>query len=124
MTLRCSYNCIIVGDFAAQALIASILSRAFPEDPIVGEEDASDLRKPSGAELKERIVSLANEALTSELVLGDNKDWGIGPGAQKTDAELLDAIDRGNFEGSSVGRMSLAYPQMCCCLPLRRYVDN
>ncbi|KAF9039144.1 hypothetical protein BJ165DRAFT_1416518 [Panaeolus papilionaceus] len=96
---------VTVGDFAAQALIASILSRAFPEDPIVGEEDASDLRKPSGAELKERIVSLANEALTSELVLGDNKDWGIGPGAEKTDAELLDAIDRGNFEGSSVGRM-------------------
>ncbi|PPR07661.1 hypothetical protein CVT24_003829 [Panaeolus cyanescens] len=96
---------VTVGDYAAQALISSILSRAFPEDPIVGEEDASDLRKPSGKELKDRIVSLANEALTSELALGDNKDWGIGPGSEQTDAELLDAIDRGNYEGSSIGRM-------------------
>ncbi|CAA7266902.1 unnamed protein product [Cyclocybe aegerita] len=96
---------VTVGDFAAQAVIASILTHAFPGDPIVGEEDASDLRLPEGKEMKDRIVSLANEALTEELALGDNVNWGIGPGAKKTDEELLDAIDRGRYEGGGVGRM-------------------
>jgi len=95
-----------VGDFAAQAVISSILHHTFPGDPIVGEEDAADLRKPSGKEMKDRIIALANEALTAELGLGDNQSWGIGPGQEKTDDELLDAIDRGNHEGGSVGRES------------------
>lgn len=93
-----------MGDFAAQAVISSILHHAFPADPIVGEEDASDLREESGKEMKDRIVGLANEAITADLGLGDNKNWGIGPGQAKSDAELLDAIDRGNYEGGRTGR--------------------
>lgn len=54
--------------------------------------------------MKDRIVELANEALTYELGLGDNCSWEIGPGQQKSDAELLDAIDRGNYEGGRIGR--------------------
>jgi 3'(2'), 5'-bisphosphate nucleotidase len=100
-----------VGDFAAQAVISSILLRAFPNDAIVGEEDASDLRAESGKEMKDRIVGLANEALTHELELGDNDSWGIGPGEQKSDAQLLEAIDRGNYEGGKVGRKSVI---VCC----------
>ncbi|KAF8876779.1 hypothetical protein CPB84DRAFT_1795596 [Gymnopilus junonius] len=96
---------VTVGDFAAQAVISSMLKHAFPEDPIVGEEDAAELRIESGKEMKDRIVALANEALTEELGLGDNQNWGIGPGQEKTDAEILDAIDRGNYEGGSSGRM-------------------
>ncbi|KAF5319388.1 hypothetical protein D9619_008522 [Psilocybe cf. subviscida] len=96
---------VTVGDFAAQAVISSILQRAFPEDPIVGEEDASDLRVESGREIKERIVDLANEALTLDLAIGDSETWGIGPGQQKSAEEILDAIDRGNFEGGNTGRM-------------------
>jgi 3'(2'), 5'-bisphosphate nucleotidase len=96
---------VTVGDFATQALISSILYRAFPDDPIVGEEDASDLRAESGKAMRNRIVELANEALTSELELGDNRSWGIGPGEHKSDVQLLDAIDRGNFEGGRIGRM-------------------
>ena len=94
----------LVGDFATQALISSILYRAFPDDPIVGEEDSSDLRAESGKEMKDRIVKLANEALTYELELGDNRSWGIGPGEQQSDSRLLDAIDRGNYEGGRTGR--------------------
>ena len=58
-------------------------------------------------------MELANEALTSELELGDNGSWGIGPGEQKSDAQLLDAIDRGNFEGGRIGRkmLSAAYTE-------------
>ncbi|KAF8962865.1 hypothetical protein BDZ97DRAFT_1702081 [Flammula alnicola] len=96
---------VTVGDFAAQAVISSILHRAFPADPIVGEEDASDLRVESGKGMKDRIIELANEALTAELGLGDSRVWGIGPGEARTEAELLDAIDRGNYDGGNVGRM-------------------
>ncbi|TFK38550.1 hypothetical protein BDQ12DRAFT_683822 [Crucibulum laeve] len=94
-----------VGDYAAQAVISSILHRAFPEDPIVGEEDAADLRAESGTGMRERIIELANEALVGELGLDDNVEWGMGPGQEKTTEELLDAIDRGNYPGGPSGRM-------------------
>lgn len=84
-----------------------MLHRAFPEDPIVGEEDAAELRVESGAVLRDRIVSLANEALTSDLSTGDNAEWGIGPGQAKSAEELLDAIDRGNHEGGRTGSQSV-----------------
>lgn len=54
--------------------------------------------------MKDRIVELANEALTYELEPGDNRSWGIGPGEQQSDARLLDAIDRGKYEGGRIGR--------------------
>lgn len=81
-----------------------MLHRAFPGDLIVGEENAADLRVDSGIELRDRIVELANEALTAELGLGDVLEWGIGPGQEQTTEELLDAIDRGNHTGGRSGR--------------------
>jgi 3'(2'), 5'-bisphosphate nucleotidase len=54
--------------------------------------------------LKDRIIELANEALTAELGLGDSTTWGIGPGQEKSAEELLDAIDRGNHPGGREGR--------------------
>jgi len=98
-----------VGDYATQALISAILSRAFPDDPIVGEEDTKDLRKESAADLRNRIVSLTTKALSAELGIGENVEWGIGPGHTRTSTELLDAIDRGNYYGGSTGRLSI-YP--------------
>jgi hypothetical protein len=74
--------------------------------------------------MKDRIVELANEALTHELELGDNRIWGIGPGEQQSDAQLLNAIDRGKHEGGRIGR------KISFCLLLQpklmisyRYVD-
>ncbi|KAJ7361184.1 hypothetical protein DFH08DRAFT_921308 [Mycena albidolilacea] len=96
---------VTVGDYAAQALISSMLKNAFPADPIVGEEDAADLRAEEGKVLRDRIVELANEALVAPLVEGDKPEWGIGPGQAKSAAELLDAIDRGNYDGGRTGRM-------------------
>ncbi|KAI5836594.1 carbohydrate phosphatase, partial [Schizophyllum commune H4-8] len=55
--------------------------------------------------LKDRIVELANEALTADLALGDKEQWGIGPGKARTPDQLLDAIDRGNYDGGRTGRM-------------------
>ncbi|KAJ2932406.1 hypothetical protein H1R20_g4720, partial [Candolleomyces eurysporus] len=96
---------VTVGDFAAQALISTILQNAFPNDPIVGEEDASDLRVESGKAMRDRIISLANDALTAPLAAGDDPLWGVGPGRDQSADQLLDAIDRGNHTGGSQGRM-------------------
>ncbi|TFK62622.1 3(2),5-bisphosphate nucleotidase HAL2 [Pluteus cervinus] len=96
---------VTVGDYAAQAVISSMLHRAFPADPIIGEEDAAELRAESGKELRERIVQLANEALIADLELGDVEDWGIGPRQEHSTESLLDAIDKGNYEGGRDGRM-------------------
>lgn len=78
---------VTVADYGAQALVLSTIAQAFPEDPAVGEEDSSDLRKEENAELFSRVVEYV----------------------QKVDASLdkeavLDAIDRGNHEGGSSGR--------------------
>ena len=98
----------LVADYSAQAVINTILSHAFPSDPIIGEEDSTDLRtstSPSSALLRERITELANGALRDELGYGDVSEWGIGPSwKERTTDELLDAIDRGNFEGGPSGR--------------------
>ncbi|KAK7460945.1 3'(2'),5'-bisphosphate nucleotidase [Stygiomarasmius scandens] len=98
---------VTVGDFAAQALISTMLHHTFPSDPIVGEEDAAELRLDTAesTSLRERIVSLANEAISQPLVDKESSEWGIGPGKEKTAEDLLDAIDRGNYEGGQTGRM-------------------
>jgi len=99
-----------VGDFAAQALISTMLHHTFPSDPIVGEEDAAELRLDTAesTSLRERIVSLANEAISQPLVDKELAEWGIGPGKEKTAEDLLDAIDRGNYEGGRTGSACFA----------------
>ena len=95
---------LAVGDFSAQAVVNTILNRAFPDDPIVGEEDAADLRVESGKALKDRIIELANETLTAELQPGEKEEWGLGPKHGRTADQLLDALDRGNYNGGRTGR--------------------
>ncbi len=48
---------VTVADYGAQALICRALSQAFPEDPIVGEEDAAELRSP---ELRDRLEQVTH----------------------------------------------------------------
>ena len=68
-----------MGDFSAQAVVNTILSRAFPGDPIVGEEDTKDLRgdSPEVTMLRNRIIDLAAENLGGELGLGEMEEWGL-----------------------------------------------
>ncbi len=47
-----------------------MLAKAFPDDPLVGEEDTKDLR--ANPAMRDRVVELANEALTAYLAMGDN----------------------------------------------------
>jgi len=96
---------VTVGDYAAQAVINLMLGSAFPDDLIVGEEDTAEIREESSAQLRGRVVELANEALREDLRFGESTAWGIGPGKTRSVDELLDAIDRGNHTGGRAGRM-------------------
>ena len=107
-----------MADYSAQAVINTILSQAFPEDPIVGEEDASDLRAPTeeSQALRARVVELADDILAqppsaasasdpdSDIGGGgfERSEWGLGK-RWGADA-LLKAIDRGNYAGGRTGR--------------------
>ncbi|KAN0105471.1 3',5'-bisphosphate nucleotidase [Russula decolorans] len=110
---------VTVGDYSAQAVINTILSQAFPEDPIVGEEDATDLRAPNEASkaLCARVVELADDILaqaprpssspdSSDIGGGEGEraEWGLG---RRWGADaLLKAIDRGSHAGGlRSGRM-------------------
>lgn len=105
-----------MGDFSAQAVVNTILSRAFPDDPIVGEEDAKDLRgdSPVVITLRNRIVDLAAENLAGELGLGEMEEWGLGPKHTHTPDQLLEAIDRGRYPGSPTGRAFFAFLPLVC----------
>lgn len=78
---------VTVADFGAQAVVASQLRKAFPNDPLVGEEDAAALRGDEGAELRSKVVASVQK---------------IAPAM--TEAAILDAIDRGMYEGGPKGR--------------------
>jgi len=123
-----------VADYASQAVINTVLSHAFPDDPIVGEEDASDLRPSSSSPsspaattrenesdpLRARVVELADDVLAQPPLPSpassdaDADDSGIGGGEEERaewglgrrwGAEaLLKAIDRGNHAGGRTGR--------------------
>jgi 3'(2'), 5'-bisphosphate nucleotidase len=58
---------VTVADFASQALVARTLLEAFPDDPLVGEEDAAALRDPANAErLRQVHARVSAEVPVSE----------------------------------------------------------
>lgn len=96
---------VTVGDYAAQAVINTVLRNAFPKDPIVGEEGADALRQESNARLRERVVSLATNALQEDLIDGEKAQWGLGSQHEHSSEALLKAIDEGNDIGGPNKRM-------------------
>jgi 3'(2'), 5'-bisphosphate nucleotidase len=52
---------VTVADFAAQALVGYLLEEHFPDDPLVGEEDSSSLKKDSNRETLERITHFVGQ---------------------------------------------------------------
>ncbi|HEV8717438.1 MAG TPA: 3'(2'),5'-bisphosphate nucleotidase [Candidatus Binatia bacterium] len=48
---------VTAADFAAQALVGSLVAQTFPDDPLVAEEDAADLRRPAGSSLLARVTN-------------------------------------------------------------------
>ncbi len=52
---------VTIADFASQALVAARLVAAFPDDSLVGEEDASALRSPEERNRLEQITRFVSE---------------------------------------------------------------
>jgi 3'(2'), 5'-bisphosphate nucleotidase len=77
-----------VANYSTQAVINTILSHAFPDDPIIGKEDAADLRSPAmdaanideaSALLHVRVVELADSVLAQPpytlLLFARRREW-------------------------------------------------
>jgi len=47
---------VTVADYASQAIVCRVLQQCFPDDPVIGEEGAAELRQPSGSEFLSRAV--------------------------------------------------------------------
>jgi 3'(2'), 5'-bisphosphate nucleotidase len=47
---------VTVADFGSQALICRALAEAFPDDPVIAEEDAIELKRPANAHLLEQVL--------------------------------------------------------------------
>ncbi|MGH7423361.1 MAG: 3'(2'),5'-bisphosphate nucleotidase [Candidatus Methylomirabilales bacterium] len=78
---------VTVADFGAQAVVNLALLDAFPDDPIMAEEDAAFLRTSAGAALKASACRHVRDVV---------------PGM--ADDAVLSAIDRGTWAGGRAGR--------------------
>ena len=78
---------VTVADFGAQAVVTHTLRGTFPDLPLVGEEDAAELRTPDNAALRDRVVEAVR---------------GVVPGLEP-DA-VLELIDYGTYAGGASGR--------------------
>jgi HAL2 family 3'(2'),5'-bisphosphate nucleotidase len=47
---------VTVADYGSQALICRALLEAFPQDPVIAEEDSSALRNPDNVDVRNRVV--------------------------------------------------------------------
>ena len=74
---------VTVADFASQAVVCAALGEAFPDIPVVGEEDAAELRGDDQSAVRAAVLAAAGRV------------W-----SGVNEASLLDAIDRGNAKGT------------------------
>lgn len=89
---------VTIGDFGAQALIIQAIRHNFPQDEIVGEEEASTLRE--NKDLTQQIWSLVQGARLDDAE-AENE---LGGPLESTE-QMLQAIDAGNSAGGAKGRI-------------------
>ena len=89
---------VTIGDYGAQALIIAAIKHNFPQDEVVGEEEASTLREQK--DLSSKIWDLVKDTKLSD----DASDAILG-GPIKTEDDMLQAIDAGNSAGGAKGRI-------------------
>lgn len=84
---------VTVADFASQALVASRLGEAYPEDPLVAEEDSGELRRPEGRETLASVRRFVANSLgdATEDRVADWIDYGNGSPTERF--WTLDPID-------------------------------
>jgi len=87
---------VTVADFSAQALICKIIRDAFPDDPIVGEEDSAALRSFENMEALNKVTSYVADNIPESLAApNDVCGWiDLGSGDCSSDRFwTLDPID-------------------------------
>lgn len=89
---------VTIGDFGAQALIIQAIKSVFPDDEVVGEEEATELRENGG--LRNQIWELVNSTRLDD----EEAEKVIGGPIPSVEA-MLDAIDAGNSKGGAKGRI-------------------
>lgn len=89
---------VTIGDFGAQALIIAAIKHNFPQDEVVGEEEASSLRE-------QKDLSSKIWALVKDVKLNDQDSDALLGGPLKTEDAMLEAIDQGNSAGGNKGRI-------------------
>jgi len=89
---------VTIGDFGAQALIIAALQHNFPNDEIVAEEEAKDLRE--NETLRQTVWELVQNAKLSD----DAAEKELG-GAISSAEAMLNIIDKGDSKGGSSGRI-------------------
>jgi 3'(2'), 5'-bisphosphate nucleotidase len=84
---------VTVADYGSQAVICKMLNDAFPEDPIVAEEDSGELSKPEYADILDRVVHYIN-APFPRVSPGEVCQWiDLGSGPISPRYWTLDPID-------------------------------
>ncbi len=76
---------VTIADFGSQAVVSSALAAQFSDDPLVGEEDADELKK--NAEMRGKVFDLVREQLP-----------------ELNEEDMLQAISRGNADPDYGGR--------------------
>jgi 3'(2'), 5'-bisphosphate nucleotidase len=86
---------VTVADFASQAIVCSMLAQRFPGDPVVGEENAAELREEAQAPLRDVVVERVRGELETDASADQVLEW-IDLGAADASADrywTLDPID-------------------------------
>ena len=80
---------VTVADYGSQAIICKTLREKFPNDPVVAEEDAKDLRLPTNKEQLQKISTYVRSA----LLLDDET---------VSEEDIMNWIDHGNGNSSTI----------------------
>ncbi|KAA1103693.1 hypothetical protein PGTUg99_005150 [Puccinia graminis f. sp. tritici] len=97
---------VTVGDYTVQALLNFILSKYFPDDEIVGEEDSSELLKTTDKKHLQQIIDFTNEGLKEDRlsIPTDEEKWSkFRSQPALTEDELVKLIDLGKSAGGKPG---------------------
>ena len=89
---------VTIGDFGVQALIIHAIRKNFPDDEIVGEEEASVLRENQN--LTNQVWEIVREAKLEDQAAEEE----LG-GPVKDVEQMLQALDAGGSAGGSTGRI-------------------
>lgn len=97
---------VTVADYTAQALISKLIFAHFPDYALIGEEDSGDLKSEAQRPLREKIVSLANEALAQKAqVESDEEPWSVVGSEAQSEESWLAAIDKGDATSTATGKV-------------------